>query len=123
MATRKTTYVTIKEFGQERRIEIYYYPDMADNGGNVYCTNAYPTTGRLFVARLGSGAKLHPVGLTLFAVEPRYGVHRGNTGVVAEDGTSWQYHRAVTILNKSNGRIVGWADVTAPTSMHSGGRY
>jgi hypothetical protein len=28
-----------------------------------------------------------------------------------------------TILNKSNGYIVGWADKMAPTSQHSGGRY
>jgi hypothetical protein len=123
MAERKTTFVTINEFGESRRVEIYYYPEMTDISGNVYRTNASPTEGRLFVARLGGGTKLHPTSITLFTIDPLRGVPRGNTKVVAEDGSEWHYHRSVTILNRSNGRIVGWSDVNQPTSKHSGGRY
>lgn len=124
MATKKITHVTLKEFGETRRVEIYYHPDMTDYSGNKYRTNAYLTEGnKTFVARLGRGAKMHPVGLTLFTVDPTRGVPRGNTKVVAEDGTEWHYHKAVTILNKTGGVICGWQDVIAATSQHSGGRY
>lgn len=124
MATKTITHVTLNLFGESRRVEIYYHPDMTDYSGNTYCTTAHLTEGyKTFVARLGRGTKMHPVGLTFSPIDPKYGLGRGNRKVIAEDGTEWQFYLSCTILNRAGGVICGWADVIAATSQHSGGRY